>query len=152
MDWLTSVGTFFEYMNIPEEKWVKLVAYKFKGGASTWWEQLIGNKRREGKPQVQSWPKMRKLLRSRFLHSDYSRILFQKCHQCTQSNRSVYSNTEEFCRLSTRNNLNESEDQLVSRYVTGLNLAIQEKLELSPIWTLDDTISLATKVERQLHR
>lgn len=152
MDWLSSVETFFEYMNIPEDKRVKLVAYKFKGGASTWWEQLNGNKRRKGKSSIQSWPKMRKLLRSRFLPNDYSRVLFQKYHHFNQQNKSVDNYIEEFCRLSARNNLHESEDQLVSRYIRGLSFPIQEKLELSPVWTLYDAINLASKVETQLQR
>jgi hypothetical protein len=35
LDWITEVERFFEYMSILEERNVKLVAYKFKGGAST---------------------------------------------------------------------------------------------------------------------
>ena len=35
--------TFFDYLNISEENQVKLMAYKLKGGASTWWEQLQYN-------------------------------------------------------------------------------------------------------------
>jgi hypothetical protein len=37
---MMEVEQFFEYMSIPEECKVKLVAYKFKGGASAWLEQL----------------------------------------------------------------------------------------------------------------
>jgi hypothetical protein len=34
LDWITEVEWFFEYISISEERKVKLVAYKFKGGAS----------------------------------------------------------------------------------------------------------------------
>jgi hypothetical protein len=37
LDWIVEVERFFEYMSILEERKVKLVAYKFKGGASSWW-------------------------------------------------------------------------------------------------------------------
>jgi len=40
LDWLAIVERFFDYMEIPEDKKVKLVAYQLMGGASAWWEQL----------------------------------------------------------------------------------------------------------------
>jgi len=39
-DWLAVVERFFDYMKIPKDKKVKLVAYRLLGGASAWWEQL----------------------------------------------------------------------------------------------------------------
>jgi hypothetical protein len=40
LDWVMEVERFFDYMSIREDRKVKLVAYKFKGGASAWWEKL----------------------------------------------------------------------------------------------------------------
>lgn len=40
LDWLKSVETFFECMDILEEKKVKLAIYKLQSGATAWWEQL----------------------------------------------------------------------------------------------------------------
>jgi hypothetical protein len=40
LDWVLEVERFFDYMSIRKDCNVKLVAYKFKGGASTWWEKL----------------------------------------------------------------------------------------------------------------
>ena len=34
------IDRFFDYMDVLEEKRVKLVACRLKGGASTWWEGL----------------------------------------------------------------------------------------------------------------
>lgn len=42
-------------MNIAEDKRVKLVAFKLKGGASTRWEQVMTNRRRKGKEKIQTW-------------------------------------------------------------------------------------------------
>jgi hypothetical protein len=38
LDWLVLVERFFDYIDIPEDKKVKLVAYRLLGGASAWWE------------------------------------------------------------------------------------------------------------------
>ncbi|XP_059459967.1 uncharacterized protein LOC132189308 [Corylus avellana] len=75
LDWIMEVERFFAYMCIPEEKKVKLVAYKLKGGASAWWEWLKLSRSREGKRPVTSWPKMKRLLNARFLPLDDYGIL-----------------------------------------------------------------------------
>ena len=45
LDWLYEVETFFEVMNIPEDRRVSLVAYKLKGGAGAWWHRLQEDRR-----------------------------------------------------------------------------------------------------------
>lgn len=40
LDWILEVENFFAYMQTPESKQVKLVAYKLCGWASDWWEQM----------------------------------------------------------------------------------------------------------------
>ena len=52
LDWVHIVENFFNCSNILEENQVKLVAYKLKGGASAWWEQLQYNRQRQGKQCV----------------------------------------------------------------------------------------------------
>ena len=65
-------------MEIPEDKKVKLVAYEFIRGASTWWEQTWSNRARQGKAAVRSWLKMKRMLRAKFLPSDYEQTVFQQ--------------------------------------------------------------------------
>jgi len=40
LDWVMEVERFFDYMSICEDRNVKLVAYKLKGGAFAWWEKI----------------------------------------------------------------------------------------------------------------
>ena len=54
LDWQAGVERFFDYMEVQEEKKVKLVAYKLTGGASAWWEQTRLNRTRQGKAPVRS--------------------------------------------------------------------------------------------------
>lgn len=93
---------------------------------------------------------MKQLMKARFLPADYDQILYQQYHQCHQKGRTVNEYSEEFFRLNTQNNRQETERQQVARYISGLTPPIQEKLELSPLWNLNDTVNLATLVERQL--
>ena len=40
LDWLNEVERVFEFLNLLENKKVKLVAIKLKGYASSWWQQV----------------------------------------------------------------------------------------------------------------
>jgi hypothetical protein len=46
LDWIYEVEKFFDMAYVSEDKHVKLVAYKLKGGAAAWWEQLQNHRRR----------------------------------------------------------------------------------------------------------
>lgn len=55
--------------------------------------------------------------------------------------------TEEFHRLGARTNLVGSENQLIARFVGGLQSDIKEKVKTHPLIFLSDAISLAETVE-----
>lgn len=139
-------------MGIPEEKQVKLVAYRLKGGASAWWEQLQTSRGQQCKAPIRSWPRMKKLLRGRYLPANYDQILFQLYHNCKQGNCPVRVYAEEFSRLSIRNNLAETATQQVARFNNGLRLNIQDRVMLQTTYSLNAAIDLATRVETQLER
>lgn len=40
LDWLNLVEKFFDYVEIVDDKKMKLIAYKLSRGASVWWVQL----------------------------------------------------------------------------------------------------------------
>jgi hypothetical protein len=152
LDWITEVEWFFEYMSISEERKVKLVAYKFKGGASAWWERLQLSQAKEGKRPVTSWFKMKRLLNARFLPPDFEQRLFQQYQECRQGARTVQAYIDDFYRLFARNELMETEAQQVARFLGGLRLSIQDKVTMHHIFTLTEAVSLATRVKRQMGR
>ena len=49
----------FDLKEYAEEKKVKLVAFKLKGYASLWWENLKRDRERMGKARIRSWSKMK---------------------------------------------------------------------------------------------
>ena len=72
LDWVKNVESFFEYMEMVEDKKVKMVALKLKSGASVWWDQI-----QVGKAPIRSWPRMLKMMIKRFLPADFEQILYQ---------------------------------------------------------------------------
>ena len=76
MDWLTEVDRFFNYTELPDDRKVKFVSYRLKGGASVWWDRLREMRRREGHDPVQTWRRMKQLLRGRFFPPDYEQYIF----------------------------------------------------------------------------
>lgn len=91
---------------------------------------------RDGKGSVRSWVSMKQLLRAQFVLTDFEQILCMRYQHCVQGTRPVSEYIKEFNRLSTRNNLNESANQLVARYNGGLKDSIQDKLELNSVWSI----------------
>ncbi|GJV32336.1 RPM1-interacting protein 4 [Tanacetum coccineum] len=67
-------------------------------------------------------------------------------------NRSVEVYTAEFHRLSSRNDLSETESQQLTRYINGLSPQIHDKISLVPVYTLDDAYNLVIRAENQLAR
>ncbi|XP_070043834.1 uncharacterized protein [Nicotiana tomentosiformis] len=147
MDWITEVDRFFDYMEIPEEHRVKLVAYRLKGAAFSWWERLHDTRRRVGKGQVRTWYRMKKLLKVRFLPPDYEQYFFLQYQWCSQGDRSVHDYTTKFMRLAERNNLIEFDSQQVARYINRLKPTIQEKIGVQMLANVAEAQNMALKEE-----
>ncbi|KAL9678697.1 hypothetical protein QQ045_016546 [Rhodiola kirilowii] len=64
-----------------------------------------------------------------------------------EDRHSVIEYTTESLRLSKRNELKETENQKVARYISGLKVSIQEKMGLQTVWSVAAASSLALKVE-----
>lgn len=57
--------------------------------------------------------------------------------------------TREFHHLRSCNNLQESEEQLVTRFVGGLKDKLKNKLAMHPQYSLTNAINVAERLERQ---
>ena len=54
LDWLNTVERVFDYMDIWDEKKVKLVALKLRKYASTWWDNFLSKWAKKGKSKIKS--------------------------------------------------------------------------------------------------
>ncbi|PNX69899.1 hypothetical protein L195_g056971, partial [Trifolium pratense] len=105
MDWQIDVDRFFDVMDVPENKQVKMVAIRLKSTAAVWWDRLVVQRKRRKKRPILTWRKMKRLMLERFLPEDYEQILYKMYIECVQGKRSVIEYTAEFLRFSERNEL-----------------------------------------------
>ncbi|XP_073100556.1 uncharacterized protein [Elaeis guineensis] len=131
LDWLYEVENFFKMMDVPDEKRVKLVAYRLKGGVAAWWDNTQTKRQRQGKLSI-------------IFISGISRL-----YVGYKDGVGIYggiSSTLAHCDLL------ETEEQQAGRYLSGLKYSIQEKIGLQTVWSVDEAHNLALKVERLLLR
>ncbi|XP_058774997.1 uncharacterized protein LOC131649250 [Vicia villosa] len=155
LDWKIDVDRFFDVMGVPENKQVKMVAIRLKSTAAVWWDKLVVQRQRKRKRPIRTWQRMKQLMLERFLPEDYEHIIYKMYIECVQGKRTVTEYVKygvlqyaaEFLRFSERNELGESENQKVARYISGLKGSLQEKMGLQTVWTIAEASSLALKAE-----
>ncbi|KAE8702634.1 putative CCCH-type zinc finger family protein [Hibiscus syriacus] len=67
----------------------------------------------QGKAKIIDWEKMKKKMKGHLLPFGYTQTLFQRLHTLRQGARSVDDYTEKFYQLVARNDLSETEEQMV---------------------------------------
>ena len=77
--------------------------------------------------------------------------LYKQLHNLRQHG-SVEEYTEAFYRLVAQVDLNESEEQLVARFLSGLKPPIQDALSLHQLWYISKAYNRALMFEKQLER
>ncbi|KAF7144658.1 hypothetical protein RHSIM_Rhsim04G0098200 [Rhododendron simsii] len=152
LDWVTAIEEILEFKQVPDDRRVSLVATRFRGRAAAWWQQLKLSRMRQGKDKISSWEKLKKKMRVAFLPHNYSRLMYQRLQNLRQNMRSVDDYTTEFHQLVARNDLAETEEQLVARYMGGLREQFQFTLNMFDLCSVSDAHQRALQLERQANR
>nr|GEW16124.1 reverse transcriptase domain-containing protein [Tanacetum cinerariifolium] len=152
IDWLAAVEEVYEFKEVPENKRVSLIATKLRGKASAWWQQMKPTRERVGKSKITSWQKMKKCSRANFIPHNYQRLMYQRLQNLKQGSKSVEGYTTEFYELIARNDIQEREDQLVSRYIGRLRVQIMDSVNMFDPMTLSDAFPRALAFEKQNRR
>jgi hypothetical protein len=95
---------------------------------------------------------MKRLLKAWFLPPDFEQWMFQQYKDCRQGVRTIQAYVDDFYRLSVQNDLMETEDQQVARFIDGPCVVIQDKASMHSVFTLNEAVSLVTRGEKQLKR
>ena len=83
----------------------------------------------------------------RFLPPNYQQELFRQYQDCKQGTRTVNKYMEKFDKLANRNDLEETKDQRISRFVHGLRVSIRNQVSLQTQYTLNEAVTLSKKIE-----
>lgn len=150
LDWLVAVEEIIDFKGVPEDRQVALVATKFRGHAASWWQQTKTTRSRAGKTPIRSWEKLKKKLKETFLPHNYDRMQYTKLQNLKQGSRSVDDYAEEFYLLLTRNEIFDTQVQLVSRFIGGLRPQLQNSLAPFDPTTIAEAHRRAASFEQQV--
>ncbi|KAH7857888.1 hypothetical protein Vadar_017588 [Vaccinium darrowii] len=91
-------------------------------------------------------------MRVEFLPHNYTRIMYQRLQNLRQNTRSVDDYTDEFYQLVARNDLSETQEQLILRYVGGLRAQFQDELIMYDLCSVSDAHQRALVLEKRFAR
>ncbi|GJX52865.1 reverse transcriptase domain-containing protein [Tanacetum coccineum] len=123
IDWLSTVERVFDVRDIPDKLKVKL---------------------------VETWEKMKKLMKAKFLPENHRQEAFLDYHNLSQQNMTVEEVINEFDKLRMRCDVVEEEEQVVAWFLGVLKPEIADIVSLQPYWTYTDVCRLALKVEKHI--
>ena len=146
LNWLNMVEHVFGYYDPSEHKKVKLVAIKMCNNASIWWENLKRQRERVGKKNIQTWEKIKKELKRKYLSFNYRKDIYLKIHNFKQQDFSVEEYLAKFVNWIIKGDLQEAEEICIAHYIVGLRNDIARVIFLKPYHSLQDVMKLALKI------
>nr|KYP35564.1 hypothetical protein KK1_043387 [Cajanus cajan] len=117
-----------------------------------WWTSLEKERRINHEPLIQYWNELHSALRRRHIPPYYDRELMDKLQRLKQGSSSVEEYRQSMELLMMRAGIREEERTTISRFQSGLNLEIRDKVELLPYRDLNELVQLCSRVEHQLKR
>jgi Retrotransposon gag protein len=152
LDWATAVDEILSLKEVPPNKQVPLIAIWFRDRATAWWQSYRYRRYLDGLPLLNGWRELKQEMTKEFLPLNFHQTLYQQLQGLIQGSKSVEKYTMDFYRLVARNQLRESPEQLVARYLHGLRPAIQDALQVHTIEDVAVAQVKARAIEQSLTR
>ncbi|XP_068477278.1 uncharacterized protein [Phaseolus vulgaris] len=152
LEWEIKVEHVFACNEYNEEQKTKFAAAEFSHYALTWWNKYQRERIRFEEPMVNTWTKMKRIMRKRYIPASYNRDLQLKLQRMTQRNRSVEEYFKEMEVTMIRAGKNEENEAIMARFFNGLNHDIRDVVELQEYVDMKELLHKASQVEQQLKR
>ena len=114
----------FEYYDPHEREKVKLVAIKMCKNASIWRKNMKRQHERDGKKNIETWEKMKKELKRKYLSFNYFQDIYLKIQNFKQQDLSVEEYSTKFVNLLIKGDLQEVEEICIAHYIASLRYDI----------------------------
>ena len=150
LDWEMKVEQLFACHRVSEERRVPLATLSFQGQVMHWWTAQERERRIHNDPPIQYWNELKSALRRRHIPSYYERELMDKLQRLQQKHLSVEEYRQRMELYMMRAGIREEERITISRYMSGLNLEIRDRVELLPYRDFNDLVQLCLRVEQQI--
>jgi retrotransposon gag protein len=148
VEWENSLERYFDYKETPEDQKFRIAKVKLTRLSAIWLEGLQKQRKREERPRLNSWEKLRKHLRRKYVPSTYKQQRFVKWGNLRQGSMTVSEYIQERERLAILCDINEPEEMKIGRCLGGLRDEIREKLEPIQNLTYDGAYNSALVYEK----
>ena len=139
----------FDFKDFDDEKRCKFAILRLGKSASLWYEGLKNKRIRADKEKISSWELLKRKLRKRYVPSTHRISIYRRIADFKQGKLSVGEYIDEFENLSLMGEVEEIEEQKMSRFLRGLNYSIANSVELYPYADFDTLCGLCLKLEAQ---
>eukprot|EP00256_Glycine_max_P069316 XP_025983911.1 uncharacterized protein LOC113001425 [Glycine max] len=152
LDWEMKIEHVFAYNDYTEEQKIKLAIAKFSDYALVWWHKNQREMQRKGGREVGTWTEMKRVMRKRYVPTSYNRTMRQKLQRLSQGNLTVEEYYKEMEMALVRANIEEESEDIMARFLNGLNPEIRDVVELQEYVELDELLHKALRDEQQIKR
>ena len=145
LNWEMTVDQKYSSHMVPEMHRVRLATCEFTNYAIIWWNGLVSSGL-----EPESWPRLKRAMRNRFIPPDYTRELKKKLQRLNQGSKSVHDYYQELQIAMLRCSIQEDDEDTMIRFYSGLRREIQDLVDYKDYNTTNRLFHFAILAEKEL--